>query len=104
MPPLLRGFEREYNAIVKREARREKFSFEEMKAAAMSANPEIRKRTFKEYFERFEEFPSYLFDNTERIDSVLYQTIQDLVKDPETTKGMHKGIEILLERLPAPNT
>ncbi len=79
-----------------------KFSFEELKAAATSLNAKVRKKVFEEYFERFEEFPSYLFDNENGIDARLYQTIQDLQSDPETTKTMHKGIEVLLNRLPAP--
>jgi dephospho-CoA kinase len=84
--------------------KQEKFDFEKMKARATSQNAAIRKRTFKEYFERFQEFPSYLFDNSEKIDDLLYQTIQDLLQDAETTKAMHKGIEILMMRLPSPST
>lgn len=79
-----------------------KFSFEELKAAATSLNAKVRKKVFEEYFERFEEFPSYLFDNENGIDERLYQTIRDLQSDPETTKNMQKGIEVLLNRLPAP--
>lgn len=78
-----------------------KFNFEELKAGAMSAHPEIRKNTFKEYFERFQEFPSYLFDNENGIDALLSRTIQDLATDPETPANMKKGIAALLERLPA---
>jgi hypothetical protein len=78
-----------------------KFNFEEMKAEALSQDPAKRKKTFKEYFERFEEFPSYLFDNSEKIDSRLSETIQDLKSDPETTKTMHDGIAALLNRLPS---
>ena len=78
-----------------------KFNFEELKAGATSPNPAVRKQTFLEYFERFEEFPSYLFDNTERIDTQLFQTIQDIVKDPETSKTMQKAIATLMQRLPS---
>ncbi len=78
-----------------------KFNFEELKAGATSQNPAIRKKTFLEYFERFEEFPSYLFDNTEQIDGLLYQTIQDIVKDPETSKTMQRAIATLMQRLPS---
>jgi len=78
-----------------------KFNFEELKAGATSENAAVRKRTFQEYFERFEEFPSYLFDNTSVIDSRLFQTIQDLTNDPETSKLMHKGIASLMQRLPS---
>ena len=78
-----------------------RFDFEELKAAATSVNAKIRKNVFVEYFERFEEFPSYLFDNQQKIDERLLKTMQDLLKDAETTKEMHKGIEALLERLPS---
>jgi hypothetical protein len=77
-----------------------RFNFEILKAEATSMNPAIRKKTFKEYFERFEEFPSYLFDNTERIDGRLSDTIRDLANDPETSKTMHRGIAALMLRLP----
>ena len=78
-----------------------KFNFEELKAAATSLNAKIRKKVFEEYFERFEEFPSYLFDNTNGIDKMLSETIQDIKSDPETTKPMLKGIETLMLRLPS---
>ncbi len=78
-----------------------KFNFEELKAAATSLNAKIRKKVFEEYFERFEEFPSYLFDNTNGIDSRLSETIQDLQSDPETSKTMLKGIATLMQRLPS---
>ena len=76
-----------------------KFDFEELKVAATSLNAKIRKKVFEEYFERFEELPSYLFDNENGIDSRLSETIQDLQNDPETSKAMHKGIAILMQRL-----
>lgn len=79
-----------------------RFSFDELKMAATSLNAKVRKKVFEEYFERFEEFPSYLFDNENGIDERLYQTIQDIQGDPESTKTMLKGIEILLNRLPSP--
>ena len=78
-----------------------RFDFEELKAAATSLNAKIRKKVFEEYFERFEEFPSYLFDNTNGIDEKLAETIRDLQSDPETSKVMHKGIAILMQRLPS---
>jgi len=71
-----------------------------MKLAATSKDPETRKEMFKEYFERFEEFPSYLFDNKEKINELLLQTIQDIKNDSETPEKMQKGIALLLERLP----
>ena len=98
---LLLRLERGYNGDMQKTPKREKFNFELLKAEATSENAGIRKRTFKEYFERFEEFPSYLFDNTEKIDSRLSETIRDLTNDPETTKTMHKGIAILMQRLPS---
>jgi len=78
-----------------------RFDFEEMKAEATSPDPETRKKIFREYFERFEEFPSYLFDNTQKIDARLSETMQDLKKDPETTKLMQEGIAALIQRLPS---
>ena len=100
-PSLLRDDETEYNERIKREQQKSKFDFEELKAGAMSADPRTRKDVFKEYFERFEEFPSYLFDNSEKIDSRLFDTIEDLKNDPETTTVMHKGIATLMQRLPS---
>ena len=87
--------------LVKKAPKQTKFNFEELKIAATSQNAATRKKIFKEYFERFEEFPSYLFDNSEKIDSLLYETIQDLTKDPETTTIMQKGIATLMMRLPS---
>jgi hypothetical protein len=81
--------------------KRDKFNFELMKAEATSPNPVVRKKTFIEYFERFEEFPSYLFDNGEKIDERLSETMRDLSNDPETSKTMHKGIAALMMRMPA---
>ena len=81
--------------------KRERYNFAAMKEAAANPDREVRKTAFIEYFERFSEFPSYLFDNTKKIDDRLYETMQDLLKDPETSKEMHKGIEALLERLPS---
>ena len=78
-----------------------KFDFEELKAAATSGNRQTRKKVFAEYFEQFEEFPSYLFDNTDKIDERLSETIQDLTNDPDTSKTMHKGIATLMQRLPS---
>lgn len=78
-----------------------KFNFEEMKAAATSNDARIRKHVFVEYFERFGEFPSYLFDNENGIDSRLSQTIEELQKDPAATDAMKKGIALLLNRLPS---
>lgn len=83
--------------------KREKFDFETMKAAATHGDRAVRKQAFIEYFERFSEFPSYLFDNEQKIDDVLYETMQDLLKDPATTKEMQKGITALLDRLPSRN-
>ena len=78
-----------------------KFNFDEMKVGATSEDPRVRKTVFSEYFERFGEFPSYLFDNEQGIDSRLSRTIEDLKNDPETSTAMKKGISLLLERLPS---
>ena len=71
-----------------------------MRSGATSDNPVIRKKMFVEYFDRFSEFPSYLFDNNSAIDPQLLETIQDLEKDLDTSEKMHKGITELLSRLP----
>lgn len=89
-----------YNAHMKK-ATKPKFVFEKLKSDATSPNPLIRKKTFIEYFERFNEFPSYLFDNSDRIDDLLLQTINDIEKDSSTSQAMMKGLAVLLERLPA---
>ena len=81
--------------------KKSKFSFEELRVAATSLNAKIRKKVFQEYFEMFEEFPSYLFDNSGGIDARLSETIQDLTNDPETTEKMRKGITALMHRLPS---
>lgn len=81
--------------------KKQKFSFSELKAAATSANPSIRKKVFEEYFEMFGEFPSYLFDNTEKIDETLAETIRDIQNDPNTHESIKKGIAMLLHRLPS---
>lgn len=97
-----------YTALVKtnstgtdKKQKRQKFDYETMKLAATHADAAIRKRTFIEYFERFAEFPSYLFDNENAIDSRLRETIDDLLRDPESSKELRSGIELLLHRLPA---
>jgi hypothetical protein len=81
--------------------KKEKFDFDKMKLAATHENSAVRKKIFIEYFERFEEFPSYLFDNESETDSRLLQTIEDIQRDPETTKEMRAGIDMLLRRLPS---
>lgn len=83
-------------------AKRVKFDFESMKAAATHKSAAVRKPIFIEYFERFQEFPSYLFDNERHMDALLYETMQDLLKDPETTKAMRDGVGALMLRLPPP--
>ncbi len=82
-------------------AKKPKFNFEELKIAATGLDAGLRKKVFLEYFEMFEEFPSYLFDNEDTVDPRLSETIADIKKDPDTTQRMQKGIEILLQRLPS---
>ena len=84
---------------MKKAAKGPKFSFEELKIAATSLNASVRKKVFQEYFEMFEEFPSYLYDNSQGIDTRLSETIQDLKKDPETSEKMQKGLALLIQRL-----
>lgn len=80
--------------------KKEKFDFEQMKLAATNDNPSVRKRAFIEYFDRFEEFPSFLFDNESAVDARLRRTIDELLEDPLTTKELRRGIDSLLQRLP----
>lgn len=84
-----------------KQEKKPKFNFEELKTAATSENPEMRKKVFVEYFEQFEEFPSYLFDNTDSIDKKLSETISDIENDPDTSAKMRKGIVMMLNRLPS---
>lgn len=82
-------------------AKQAKFDFDTMKAAATHKDPAVRKRAFVDYFGRFEEFPSYLFDNEEKMDDRLLETMRDLLKDPETSEAMLNGVEALMRRLPS---
>lgn len=88
-------------ALLTEVPKRRKFDYEMMKEAAANKDPAVRKGAFIEYFEQFKEFPSFLFDNEQKIDERLLETIQDLLKDPETSEEMHKGITALLDRLPS---
>ncbi|MDP3965899.1 MAG: hypothetical protein Q8Q13_03815 [bacterium] len=92
-----------YNDTVKDSRKKTKFNFEELKTAATSENATLRKKVFEEYFEQFEEFPSYLFDNEGSIDSKLAKTISDIENDPDTSARMRKGIAQMLNRLPSRN-
>lgn len=89
-----RGKKDEQNTV-----KHEKFDYEKMKSAATHQDAALRKKVFVEYFERFQEFPSYLFDNENGIDPLLQQTIDDIANDPQTSKAMRAGIDSLLNRL-----
>lgn len=93
----------QHNAVKKNltDTKRSKFDYEVMKAGAAHKDPAVRKQAFVEYFERFNEYPSYLFDNERKIDASLYQTMQDLLNDSETTQEMRLGVDALLRRLPS---
>ncbi|MBI5456448.1 hypothetical protein HY969_01780 [Candidatus Kaiserbacteria bacterium] len=78
----------------------DKFNFQKLKDDATSPDANVRKNIFIEYYERFEEFPSYLFDNSGGIDKLLLQTIRDLSNDEDVPENVHKGISLLMERLP----
>lgn len=80
--------------------KREKFDFEKMKAAATSEDAAIRKAEFIEYFERFNEFPSFLFDNAQNLDPRLAATMQDLSIDENSSKALLEGVKALHYRLP----
>jgi hypothetical protein len=77
----------------------QKFDFEKMKSEALSPDLAVRKAAFLEYFERFAEFPSYLFDNEQKIDECFLATILEIEKDPEMTKPVLQGITALRIRL-----
>ena len=90
-----------YNAPMADSDKKAKFNFDELKSNATSADITVRKRAFVDYFERFDEFPSYLFDNSNGIDAQLYETIKAVQRDPETNDKIQKGLQLLLDRLPA---
>jgi len=104
-----RPYSRGYTAGVKKifgsrkekKPKAEKFDFEKMKLAATHEDNLVRKQTFIEYFERFAEFPSYLFDNEGCVDNRLRRTIDDLLADPDTTRELRNGLDLLLRRLPS---
>lgn len=79
----------------------ERFEYEKMRQAATHPDPTIRKRIFIEYFERFAEFPSYLFDNQHGIDPMLQKTIDDIRADVDTPKNVLLGLDSLMMRLPS---
>lgn len=81
--------------------KKEKFDFEKMKAAATSDDPAIRKAEFVEYFDRFNEFPSFLFDNEGSIDPRLRATMQDISTDTTSSQALLDGVKALVYRLPA---
>lgn len=81
--------------------KREKFSFEKMKTAALSDDTLVRKAAFIEYFERFSEFPSYLFDNEYKIDARLAMTMREISQDQNSSKALLDGVASLLRRLPS---
>ena len=86
---------------MQKSAKKPRFSYEELRIAATSLNAKIRKKMFEDYFEMFEEFPSYLFDNSNGIDRLLSETIKDIENEPSTSEKMRKGITVLLQRLPS---
>lgn len=80
--------------------KKERFDFEKMKAAATSEDPAVRKAEFIEYFERFSEFPSFLFDNEHALDPRLAATMQDLSADEDASPLLLAGVKALQQRLP----
>ena len=70
-----------------------------MKEAATSPVASIRKQAFVEYFERFEEFPSYLFDNERALDALFQETILSIESDPSSSPALLKGVAALKLRL-----
>jgi hypothetical protein len=88
--------------MAEKDPKKEKYDFERMKVAATHKDRAVRKKMFIDYFERFHEFPSYLFDNETGIDAHLHETMQDLLSDPLTEKPMLEGVKALMLRLPPP--
>lgn len=82
-------------------AKKEKFDFQKMKIAATSDDPAVRKAEFIRYFERFGEFPSFLFDNEQSLDPRLAATMSDLSVDTDSSKTLLDGVSALLGRLPS---
>lgn len=83
-----------------KEAKPKKFDYAELKAAATSPVRSVRKAIFLEYFERFSEYPSYLFDNEREIHEDLWQTAQDILADTHVSRDVKKGVDAMLNRLP----
>jgi len=81
--------------------KKEKYNFEKMKAASTSDDPAVRKAAFIEYFERFNEFPSFLFDNEQKIDERLAITMRDISSDTDSSKALLDGVTALLDRVPS---
>ncbi len=79
--------------------KRVRFDFNKMKQEAMHEDDHVRKRVFLEYYERFAEFPTYLFDERSGIDPRLQKTIEDIRNDSSMTPAVLKGIEALVLRL-----
>lgn len=79
--------------------KRPRFDYELMRQAALDPVPATRKDAFIEYFERFSEFPSYLFDLEPVIDERLLVTIDDIRSDPATARAVLEGIDALVARL-----
>ncbi len=84
-----------------KKAAKPKFNFADLKAAATHEDIHVRAKAFAEYFSMFNEFPSYLYDNSAGIDETLLRTVEQLRDDPTSTKEMRAGIELLLNRLPS---
>ncbi len=87
--------------MVKKTPSKQKFNFEQLKVTATHVDIDVRTKAFVEYFEMFNELPSYLYDNSAGIDATLLDTIEKLKGDPSTSKQMLSGIELLLNRLPS---
>ncbi len=90
-----------YTEAVKKAPTKAKFNFEQLKTTATHLDIRVRMKAFTEYFDMFEEFPSYLYDNSSGIDETLLSTVEKLRENPDTSKQMKIGIELLLNRLPS---
>jgi hypothetical protein len=87
--------------VTQRDPKKSKYNFEELKAGATSPDVETRAAAFRDYFERFEEYPSFLFDNERQLDPRLAETVQYMQSHGETSEKMLQGLKLMLDRLPS---
>ena len=79
-----------------------------LEARAVHLNPKIRKAAFEEYFEKYEDLPYTLFNNSDGMDERLAQTLGELAADANTPSRLKDQVLILqaeiLQRKQTPPT